>query len=87
VLAAGLSLGPPAQALIPGEILVIDANARTNERGALLRVDPVTAARTIFSDFGSGANPGREPSGVAVVPESATTLTVEMILVHPDHSH
>jgi hypothetical protein len=47
----------------------------------------MTGARTVLSDFGRGANRGRDPFGVAMVPESVTTLTVEAILVHPDHNH
>ncbi|MGH8576622.1 MAG: hypothetical protein ACREXJ_06850 [Gammaproteobacteria bacterium] len=74
VLAAGLALAPPAQALTPGEVLVIDATAGTNSQGALFVVDPATGARTLLSDFGSGANPGAEPVGVAV--ESNGTLLV-----------
>jgi hypothetical protein len=49
-----------------GTILVIDQNAGTNFRGALFRVDPSTGTRTLLSDFGTGANLGSEPAGVAV---------------------
>src|SRR5262249_38784514 len=34
--------------------LVIDADAGTGINGALFTVDPITGARTIFSDFGDG---------------------------------
>ena len=57
-----------------GNILVIDWDAGTNERGALFRVDPNTGARTVLSDFGSGDNQGAEPSGVAV--ESSGNILV-----------
>ena len=33
VLAAGLSLAPPAQALTPGEVLVVDQSAGTGSKG------------------------------------------------------
>ncbi|MGH2670303.1 MAG: hypothetical protein ACRDH5_14500, partial [bacterium] len=57
-----------------GTILVVDEDAGTGSRGALFRVDPLSGARTLVSDFGSGANPGAEPVGVAV--ESNGTLLV-----------
>ena len=76
VLAAGLALAPPAQALTPGEVLVIDFSTGTGFQGALFVVDPATGARTVLSDFGSGANPGFNPSGVAVEP-NGTILVVD----------
>ena len=47
-------------------ILVVDTRAGTQPKGALFRVDPLSGARTVLSDFGSGANPGQSPVGVAV---------------------
>ncbi|MGH8588175.1 MAG: calcium-binding protein [Gammaproteobacteria bacterium] len=61
-----------------GTLLVIDATAGTGFRGALFRVDPVSGARILLSDFGSGANQGQNPVGVAVVPDTTppdTSLT------------
>ncbi|MGH8576621.1 MAG: calcium-binding protein [Gammaproteobacteria bacterium] len=61
-----------------GTLLVIDQSAGTGTLGALFRVDPVSGVRTLVSDFGSGANPGRDPIGVAVVPDTTppdTSLT------------
>jgi hypothetical protein len=49
-----------------GQILVIDRNGGSGGRGALFRINPVTGARVILSDFGSGENMGKEPYGVAV---------------------
>jgi hypothetical protein len=46
-----------------GTILVADQNAGTNGQGALFRVNPSTGARTLLSDFGSGANQGVDPRG------------------------
>jgi len=57
-----------------GNILVIDADAGTGGLGALFRVDPTTGARTVLSDFGSGANQGADPVGVAV--ESSGNILV-----------
>ncbi len=76
VLAAGLALAPPAQALTPGEVLVIDASAGTGGQGVLFVVDPATGTRTLLSDFGSGANQGIDPFGVAVEP-NGTVLVVD----------
>ena len=57
-------------ALTPGDILVVDPALdrvpETEGRGALFRVDPVTGAREILSDFGDGANPGFVPLDPAV---------------------
>ena len=57
-----------------GTLVVADFNAGTGGRGALFRVDPVTGARTLLSDFGVGANQGVDPVGVAV--EASGTLVV-----------
>lgn len=54
--------------LSPGNILVIDRNGGTDNRGALFKVDPVTGARTVVSDFGNSAQGalGQDPVGVAI---------------------
>jgi hypothetical protein len=57
-----------------GTILVVDRSAGTNGQGGLFRVDPTTGARTVLSDFGSGANQGVDPLGVAV--EAGGTILV-----------
>ena len=57
-----------------GQILVIDYNAGTGMLGALFRVDPVSGARTVLSDFGAGANQGDEPYGVAVFQQQANPV-------------
>ena len=57
-----------------GTLVVIDVNAGTSARGALFRVDPVSGARTLVSDFGAGANQGFDPFDVAV--EANGTLLV-----------
>ena len=49
-----------------GTLLVVDNDAGTNTQGALFRVDPVTGARSLLSDFGVGPNQGDDPRGVAV---------------------
>jgi len=53
---------------------VIDAAAGTGGLGALFRVDPVSGARTVLSDFGAGANQGVYPYGVAVFQQQATSV-------------
>jgi len=58
---------PPVAALSNGSILVMDLAAGTGAKGALFSVNPSTGARTIVSDFGSGANPGAGAElGVAI---------------------
>jgi hypothetical protein len=57
---------PVESQIFPGDILVVDANASTGGLGALFRVDPYNGERTLFSDFGVGANKGEQPVGVAV---------------------
>jgi hypothetical protein len=59
---------PVQSQTFPGDILVIDPGAGTGGLGALFRVDPITGARTLLSDFGVGANQGVFPWGVAVYP-------------------
>ena len=50
-----------------GQILVTDeGHPITSPLGLLFRIDPQTGARTILSDFNTGANTGREPQGVAI---------------------
>jgi sugar lactone lactonase YvrE len=49
-----------------GQILVIDPSAGAGAQGALFRVDPTTGARTLLSNFGSGANRGEDPVGLVV---------------------
>lgn len=51
-----------------GQILVINGVRGTSSRGVLVRVDPVTGARAIVSDFGDSGQGelGVEPRGVAV---------------------
>jgi hypothetical protein len=56
------------------QILVIDPDAGTGGKGALFRVDPVSGARTVLSDFGSGPNQGDSPFGVAVFQQQATSV-------------
>ncbi|HKH20276.1 MAG TPA: hypothetical protein VKB53_05195 [Gammaproteobacteria bacterium] len=47
---------PEARAqLNPGDSLVVDPDAGTNNNGVLFRVDLVTGARTLLSDFGDAA--------------------------------
>ncbi|HWP91019.1 MAG TPA: hypothetical protein VNN20_02315 [Thermodesulfobacteriota bacterium] len=60
----GVSLGPS------GDILVIDADAGTDSRGALFSINPVTGNRTVISDFGSSSQGtvGATPVGVAPGP-------------------
>ncbi len=65
---------PVQSQIFPGDILVIDPTAGTGFKGALFRVDPFTGARTLFSDFGVGANQGVSPTGVAV--ETSGTILV-----------
>ena len=49
-----------------GNILVVDPSAGIGGQGALFRVDPITGARTVLSDFSVGDNQGVAPVGVAV---------------------
>src|SRR5262245_32507379 len=81
---------PQARAqLLPGDILVVDVDAGTNDRGApgtsdrgaggrgaLFRVSPSTGVRTLLSDFGNAAQGplGAQPWGVAV--EATGTILV-----------
>lgn len=69
LVATIFSGGPLRQAhaqLQPGDILVIDADAGTNRRGALFKVDPISLQRQVISDFGDAPPMGNNPVGVAV---------------------
>jgi hypothetical protein len=63
-----------------GQILLTDADAGTDFRGALFRVDPASGARKLLSDFGDAAmGPlGRGPFGVAV------ERSGQILVVDPD---
>ena len=55
-----------------GQILVTDeGHPSTTPLGLLFRIDPLTGARTILSDFNTGPNTGREPEGVALEAQRA----------------
>jgi hypothetical protein len=63
-----LGLIPQAFAqLTPGDILVADFEAGTDDNGALFKVNPTTGARILLSDFGNAAQgpTGTSPFGVA----------------------
>jgi sugar lactone lactonase YvrE len=60
-----------------GQILVIDAQAGTSGAGELVRIDPRTGVRTTLSNFGAGANPGSNPSSVAVEASGQILVTDE----------
>lgn len=59
-----------------GRILVIMATIGTSSRGLLVRVDPVTGARAIVSDFANSGQGdlGVEPRGVAVEASGAIVV-------------
>ena len=59
-----------------GQILVVDKHAGPLTRGMLFRVDPLTGARAILSDFGAGPNGGGDPLALAVVPRRPATLHI-----------
>lgn len=77
---AGLLLtgfSPLAHAqLYPTNIVVVDLNAGTDNRGVLLRVDPLTGTRTVLSDFGNSSQGelGSGPLNLAV--ESSEAVLV-----------
>ena len=54
--------------LQPGEIVVADAGAGTDGRGAIFAVNPTNGQRRLFSDFGdqSYGPLGSDPNGIAV---------------------
>ena len=67
-----------------GQVLVTDeGHPSTTPLGLLFRVDPLTGARTILSNFNTGPNTGREPEGsllerdgqILVVDQHAGPLT------------
>ena len=71
--ALGFSAGQPHGVVLgpDGDILVVTSNGgsgSTPGRGTLIRVNPVTGARTLVSDFGNSAQGplGFNPEGVAV---------------------
>jgi hypothetical protein len=51
-----------------GRILVLNGNGGTSDRAVLVRIDPVTGARAILSDFGNAGQGGLgvEPRGLAI---------------------
>jgi hypothetical protein len=59
-----------------GDILVTDRSAGTGVSGALFRVNPITGARTLLSDFGDMTQGpvGRTPTGV--IPDTAGQILV-----------
>ena len=57
-------LGVAVQA--DGIVLVIYREAGTNQQGALFKVDPGTGVRSVLSDFGVGANQGKDPNFLAL---------------------
>jgi acetylglutamate kinase len=61
-----------------GSILVVDPDAGTGNSGQLFRVNAVTGARTVVSDFYSGLPRGVNPTGIAI--ES----TGSILVVDPD---
>ena len=61
--------GPRAVAVeADGRILVLNGNGGTSDRAVLVRIDPVTGARAILSDFGNAGQGGVgvEPRGLAI---------------------
>ena len=64
-----------------GRILVIDAQAGIggagSGQGELVRVDPQTGMRTSVSNFGAGANPGSNPTSLAVEEDGQVLVTDE----------
>jgi len=80
LLTAGLllvSVPPFARAqLNPGDIVVVDLNVGTDNRGALLRLDPLTGTRTVLSDFGDPIQGelGLDPFSLAI--ESSEAILV-----------
>jgi cysteine-rich repeat protein len=63
-----------------GSLVVIESLGTTGNLGVLLRVDPVTGARTVISDFANATRgpTGRHPLGVAVEP-SGTILVIDNV--------
>jgi hypothetical protein len=78
-----LGSNPSDVAIEPsGAVLVVDQDSGSGIRGQLFRVDPVTGARTIVNDFGSGTKRGQEPgqlaleaSGDVLVSDSGATFS------------
>ena len=74
---AGFPGDASAGRLPPGHVLIADAGAGTDFRGAVLTVDPVSGQRAVQSDFG---NPAQGPLGlnmrdVAVAPDGRILVT------------
>jgi streptogramin lyase len=59
-----------------GNILVVDPSVGNGGQGTLFRIDPITGARTVLSDFGEGDNQGQAPVGVAVE-DSGSILVID----------
>src|SRR5262249_18892785 len=62
-----------------GDILVIDPLSGTNSKGALFRVNPITGARTLLSDFGNAAQGplGVDPTGVTFETTTGNILVID----------
>ncbi|HET8952900.1 MAG TPA: hypothetical protein VFN44_20420 [Solirubrobacteraceae bacterium] len=67
-----------------GQILVVDKHAGPLTHGMLFRVDPISGARSVVSDFGAGADQGNDPLAVAVVPPTRGTVAVTTAVVNDD---
>ncbi len=70
---------PSGVAVVPevlqaGDVWVVDDQAGTDSGGALFRVDATTGERLLVSDFGSGANQGVDPSGLAITSAGAVLV-------------
>ena len=74
----GLGVEPRGVAVgANGQILVIDAQAGTFGQGELVRIDPQTGFRISLSNFGSGPNPGSNPTSVVVEADGQVLVTDE----------
>jgi hypothetical protein len=63
-------------------IYVVDNAAGTNNFGAIFTVDPATGNRTLFSDFGNGAQgPGVDPYSIAIAPAGLLGLNAELLVL------
>lgn len=69
-LTAGCIGVAAAASIATGDLLAIDQTAGTNQQGALFIVDQSSGNRTLFSDFGNGAQgaTGVDPNGVGWMP-------------------
>src|SRR5262249_6628513 len=68
-----------------GQMLV--AAAFTLNGGALFRVNPSTGARTILSDFGSGANRGISPKDVAIEATGEILVIASTLVIDDNTQH